>query len=110
MANICKGVLQAKEEDQIKEKEELEKIENEQKLEVRYDLHDKMKNECLMVLGNETYAKLYKCLKKAKIENTDFFELQKKIETIVGNNKDKINKAFLIDQIIECEKSNNSSL
>lgn len=109
IVNLCKGILLTKKEDQAKEKEELAKIENEQKLAAQlitqYDLHWKMKEQCIKILGEEMYNKIYMCLKRNKEKDTDFFVVQNEIKLLVGNDKEKINKAFLIDQIIECEKN-----
>ncbi len=103
--NLCKGILQTGEEDQAKEKAELEKIENEQKLATQYDLHWKMKEQCIYMLGMELYNKIYQCLKRSKEKDTDFSTIQNEIKVLVGGDKEKMNKAFLIDQIIECEKN-----
>ena len=94
-----------KKEDQVKEKEELEKIENEQKLATQYDLHWKMKEQCIAMLGLDVYNQIYQCLKKCKEKDVDFFSIQNEIKQLVGPDKEKMNKAFLIDQIIECEKN-----
>lgn len=94
-----------REEDQVKEKEELKRIENEQRLTRQDDLHLKMKEQCIASLGLRLYNKIYQCLKKAKLDNIHFHTLQEQLKSIIGNDKEKMNKAFLIDQIIESEIS-----
>lgn len=98
--------MQTKKEDQAKEKADFEKIESEQKLvTTQFDLHWKMKEQCILMLGIDLYNKIYVSLKKSKEKDVDFFEMQNEIKQLVGNDKEKMNKAFLIDQIIECEKT-----
>jgi len=107
IVDICKAILLNKKEDQVKEKEEWVKIEKEQKLTTQYDLHWKMKEQCIMSLGEDMYNRIYHYLKKSKEEPGDFFTVQSQLKDIVGSDKEKMNKVFLIDQIIECEKNKN---
>ena len=63
-----------------------------------------MKEQCIKALGEEMYNKIYQYLKKNEGKTADLFAFQNELKTLIGNDKDKINKAFLIEQIIECEK------
>ncbi len=66
-----------------------------------------MKEQCVRALGADLYAEIHKELKKYKEGAADFYAVQNEVSAMVGNDKDKMNKVFLIDQIIECEKNKN---
>jgi len=87
----------------------LKKIEDEQRMGKGIDLHLKMKEQCIASLGLMLYNKLYQCLKKAKIDNIDSSTLQEQLKSIIRSDKVKMNKAFLIDQIVEYELNTDNS-
>ncbi len=91
----------------MKEKAELDLIEHEQKMATQYDLHWKMKEQCIQALGLDLYQKIHQRLKKYKEGLADFMVVHDEVAAMVGNDKEKMNKIFLIDQIIECEKNKN---
>jgi len=95
--------LMKNEEDRVKEREELKKIEDEQRSVVRTDLMTEKKPQCIKALGVELYERIYNYLKNAKLGNKDSAIIQKDIFNMVGNDKDKMNMVFFIDQLVDKE-------
>lgn len=102
MVNNVQEFLIQKMEDQAKDNEELKKIEIEQKSGVGMNLSNKMKEQCIGALGAELYNKLYDCIRKLRKNGIKNYEQSEEYK-ILANDKEKKNKAFNIDQIIEIE-------
>ena len=98
-----KKALMRGEEDKAKEREEFRKIESEQRAAAPSMMMEGKKAQCIKVLGAELYERIYQYMKKAKMYKIDFQIMQKELNTLLGKDKDKMNMAFLIEQIIECE-------
>eukprot|EP00826_Nyctotherus_ovalis_P047531 TRINITY_DN5476_c0_g1_i2.p6 TRINITY_DN5476_c0_g1~~TRINITY_DN5476_c0_g1_i2.p6 ORF type:complete len:104 (+),score=51.04 TRINITY_DN5476_c0_g1_i2:1380-1691(+) len=95
--------LMQNEEDRVKEREELRRIESEQRAATPSNFMAGRKEQCIKSLGPELYDKVYKYLKKAKETKKAFGIVQKEISGMVGNDKDKMNMVFFIDQIVDRE-------
>ena len=89
-------------EDQAKDNEELKKIEIEQKSGAGLNLSGKMKEQCIKALGVELYNKLYECIKSLRKKGIKNYEQSEEFKKLASD-KEKKNKAFNIDQIIEIE-------
>ena len=104
MVEIYKSTLSLKTEERAKEKEELAKIETEQRAAVSHNASANMMTQCLASLGQDLYERMYQCFIQAQEQNQPFPLLLKKIKDLVKNDKEKLNKAFLIEQIIESQR------
>ena len=98
-----KKALMRRVEDRAKEQEEFAKIESEQKAVVQNNFMSDKKEQCMKTLGPDLFEKMYQYMKKSKASKVDFQTMQKGILTLVNKDKDKMNMAFLIDQLIESE-------
>ncbi len=99
-----KKALTRRLEDRAKEKEAMAKIETEQRLvEPPSNSMAGKREQCLKVLGPDMYEKVYQYLKRARAARPDFHSLQNELLALINKDKSKINYAFLIDQIIDCE-------
>lgn len=93
-------MLEKKKEDRIKDAQEYSKILSEQQIIIQADPNGKKKEKCIQILGEELYNKVYDCLKKAREKNS--FKINE-LKQLVGNDKEKLNISFLIEQIIDSE-------
>ncbi len=104
MVEIYKSTLSLKTEERAKEKEELNKIESEQRAAAPSNTSASMKAQCIASLGPDLYQRMYQCFIQAQEHDQPFPVLMDKIKHLVNNDKEKINKAFLIEQIIEAQR------
>ncbi len=98
-------------EDRAKEKETMEKIETEQRAAgPQAGVGAGKRAQCVKALGPELFDKVYQCIKRAMISKTDFQQMQKDLLTLVNNDKEKMNVVFLVDQMVELEVGDKSSI
>lgn len=98
--------LTRKAEDRVKEKENLKAFEAEQKLMEPISPSNSIlekKNQCIKILGKETFHKVYNYLKKAKMEGIPFDIMKQKMDSMINKDKPKMNAIFTVDQIVEIE-------
>lgn len=103
IANYYKRVLTRKPEDKVKEKEEFKKMETEQRSVVFGASIFGRKEQCVQTLGKETFEKVYGYLRRAKMENIPPRKVKDELSKFSGNDKDKMNAIFLIDQMAELD-------
>lgn len=104
MVNNVQEILFQKVEDKAKDNEEIKEIEREQKSATCKSINEKMKEQCIKSLGPELFQKLYDCMKKLKKKGVYNFDQSEEFKKL-ANDKEKKNRAFFIDQIIEYENT-----
>lgn len=103
IVNSYKKMLNRKTEDKVKEKEELKRIENEQRAVKFGNAIFGKKSECVKVLGKESFNKIYNYYMKVRAGSLSLKDATEKLNAIIGNDKAKLDKAFLVEQMVELE-------
>lgn len=71
-----------------------------------YKIIQEMKRQCVNTLGTALCNKISQYIRLSKRRSAGSRRLEDKLRELVGNDKEKMNKALLISQIIEFESKN----
>ena len=91
--------------DKLKEKEQFSKMEHEQSNQVFDNKTNDIKNNCIRILGKDTFEKAYSFYKNARDTKMPLRKIDDEFKKIAGSERNKMDAMFDIVQMVEMDCS-----